>query len=166
MPRDWDLHYSGAAHLDLTPSPLLVQVADALAPGDALDLACGPGRNALCLARLGWRVMAVDASAVAIGLLRERAGGLPVHAVHADLESGAFRIAAEAYDLVCDFLYLQRDLFPRIHAGLRPGGVFAGAFRRSGSYSLKPGELRALFDGWKILFYSETGTAQIVARKA
>jgi SAM-dependent methyltransferase len=166
MPRDWDQHYSDPTHIDLTPAPLLVEVADLLAPGDALDLACGPGRHALHLAKLGWRVTAVDASAVAIRLLRERAAGLPIHAVRADLGRGEFRIAPEAYDLVCDFLYLQRDLFPQVHAGLRPGGVFAGAIRLTGSFSLKTGELRALFDGWKILFYSETDRAQIVARKA
>lgn len=166
MPRDWDQHYSEPAHIDLKPAPLLVEVAGRLASGDALDLACGPGRHALYLAKLGWRVTAVDASAVAISLLRERAGGLPIQAIRADLERGEFRIASEAYDLVCDFLYLQRDLFPQIHKGLRPGGVFAGAIRLSGSFRLEPGELRALFDGWKILFYSETGSAQIVARKA
>lgn len=35
-------------------------------PGRALDLACGEGRNAIWLARLGWRVTAVDISSVAL----------------------------------------------------------------------------------------------------
>lgn len=166
MPRDWDQHYSNLAHIDFTPAPLLVQVSDLLAPGDALDLACGPGRHALHLAKLGWRVTAVDASAVAIRLLRERAAGLPIQAIRSDLECGEFRITPEAYDLVCDFLFLQRDLFPQIQSGLRPGGVFVGAIRLSGNFNLKPGELRTLFDGWKILYYSESDLARIVARKA
>ena len=166
MPRDWERHYADPAHLDLTPHPLLVEVADLLPPGHALDLACGPGRHALHLAKLGWRVTAVDASEVANRLLRERAGSLPIEAIRADLERGEFRIAPEAYDLICDFFYLQRDLFPQIRAGLRPGGVFTGAIRLTGSFSLNSGELRAFFDGWKIVFYSETDSARIIARKA
>lgn len=166
MPRDWDRHYADPAHIDLTPHPLLVEVAGLLPAGDALDLACGPGRHALHLAKLGWRVTAVDASAVAIRLLRERAGGLQIEAIRADLERGEFQIAPEAYDMICDFFYLQRDLVPHIKAGVRPGGVFTGAIRLAGNFSLNPGELRAFFDGWKVIFYSEAGSARIVARKA
>jgi SAM-dependent methyltransferase len=44
-----------------------------LAPGRALDLACGEGRNALWLDSLGWRVTAVDFSGVA--LEKGRRGG-------------------------------------------------------------------------------------------
>ena len=174
MPRDWDRHYSDPANVELAPASLLVEAADLLKPGRALDLACGAGRNALYLAGLGWQVTAVDRSAVGIRLLRERAAGLDVEAHLVDLEAGEFAIAPEAYDLVCDFYYLQRDLFPAIRAGVRPGGVFAGAIHlAAGKYALQPGELRELFAGWKILFYSEaqeTGrtrrSARILARRA
>jgi 16S rRNA C967 or C1407 C5-methylase (RsmB/RsmF family) len=70
VPRNWDEHYADAANRDDSPSPLLVHVAEMLPPGDALDLASGPGRNAVYLAQLGWRVTAVDSSAVAIQALR------------------------------------------------------------------------------------------------
>src|SRR5438067_11196563 len=97
-------------------------------PGRALDLACGAGRNALYLATLGWQVTAVDSSAVAISILRERAAGLApgfsVDARVADLEAGGFTIAPASFDLILDFFYLQRDLFPHIREGLPPGGVF------------------------------------------
>lgn len=164
--RNWDQHYSSASEIDFTPASLLMQVADLLAPGDALDLACGPGRNALYLAQLGWRVTAVDASAVAIRMLRERAAGLPIEPIRANLERGEFTIDRDRYDLICDFHYLQRDLFPAIREGVRPGGVFAGAIRLTGSFRMEPGELRAEFAGWKILFYSERESAQIIARRA
>ena len=49
---------------------------------------------------------------------------------------------------------------------MRPGGVFAGAIRLTGSFHLEPGELRNEFAGWKILFYSEQESAQIIARRA
>ena len=35
----------------------------------------------------------------------------------ADLERGEFEIEPGAYEVVCDFYYLQRDLFPRMRAG-------------------------------------------------
>lgn len=183
MPRNWDQHYSDPANVDLAPAPLLVEAAELLPPGAALDLASGPGRNALYLAALGWKVTAVDSSAVAIRLLRERAAGLLVDARHADLEAGDFVIEPAAYDLICDFYYLQRALFPAIREGVRPGGAFAGAIHlfddapaarpRNPAYLLHPGELREQFTGWKILFYSESPepgrhrrSARIVARRA
>jgi tellurite methyltransferase len=165
VPRDWDRHYSDAANLEQTPDPLLVEVAEMCPVGEALDLASGPGCNAIYLASLGWRVTAVDRSAVAIEILRGRAAGLPVAAHAADLESGEFRIARDAYDLICNFYYLHRDLFPRIREGVRPGGLFVAAIylvdpaATSGPHSpaflLEPGELRREFADWKIVFYSE-----------
>lgn len=44
-----------------------------LTPGRALDLGCGPGRNALYLASLGFQVDAVDLSPAAVAWARERA---------------------------------------------------------------------------------------------
>lgn len=136
VPRDWDQHYSDPANLDFTPSPLVVEVAELLAPGRALDLACGPGRNALYLASLGWKVTAVDSSPVAVAILRERASilavGPRIDARIADMEAGGFEIEPEGFDLICDLLYLQRDLFAPIRAGVRPGGVFAGMIHLAG----------------------------------
>jgi len=88
-----------------------------------------------------------------------------------------------AFDLICDFFYLQRDLFPSIREGVRPGGVFTGAIHlfdenRTSAFVMRPGELRREFDGWKIVYYSEAGAtasagcdsarraARIIARRA
>jgi len=183
VPRNWDQHFGDPAHVESVPDPFLIEAADLLPPAHALDLACGPGRHALYLARLGWRVTAVDSSAVAIGLLRTQAAGLAIDARLADLERGEFVIAPNAYQLICDFLYLQRDLFPQIREGVHPGGIFASAIHlvqadcegtpHNPDFLLHPGELRSLFDDWKVLFYSEGGDpgrsrrmARIIARRA
>jgi len=183
VPRNWDQHYAEPAYVDSLPDPLLIQAAEMLPPARALDLACGPGRHTLYLARLGWRVTAVDSSAVAIGSLRANAAGLAIDAHLADLQNGALALAPTAYQLICDFHYLQRDLFPQIREGVHPGGIFAGAIHlfQEGCFAtpcnpdflLHPGELRSLFDGWKVVFYSEGGeagrsrrTARIIARRA
>ena len=89
-----------------------------------------------------------------------------------DLERGEFAIAPAAYDLICDFFYLQRDLFAAIREGVREGGAFIGAIlletpEGNPAFSLEPGQLREEFAGWKIVYYSETGeTARIIARRA
>ena len=179
MPRNWEKHYAQAAEIDFTPAPLLIEAVEMLPPGRALDLASGPGRNALYLASLGWSVVAVDSSAVAIRILRERAAAarLSVETHVADLESGAFRIEPGAYDLICDFFYLQRDLFPGMKEGVRAGGLVVAQIHlrddQPHQFVLEPGELWAEFHGWKILSYSEGSreahkrpSAKIIARRA
>ena len=54
-------------------------------PGRALDLATGTGRHALRLAEAGFEVDALDISAVALGMARERAAarGLRVNTTYA-----------------------------------------------------------------------------------
>lgn len=75
-----------------------------VAPGRALDLGCGPGRNALYLASRGFAVDAVDVSPVAVAWARERAreAGADVRFLCGD----AFALPAGElggpYDLVVD----------------------------------------------------------------
>ena len=163
--RNWDDHYSDPANIEFAPAPIVAEAARLLPPGRALDLACGPGRNSLYLAGLGWRVTAVDSSAVAVGILERHAAGLPVEALRANLELGEFRIEPGAYDLVCQVFYLQRDLFAGIREGVKPGGIFAGTIHlvddapgirpRNPAWLLGPGELSREFTGWDTLLYSE-----------
>jgi SAM-dependent methyltransferase len=69
--KDWDERYRdrelvwGAA-----PNMWVEREVTPLAPGRALDLACGEGRNSVWLARQGWGVTGVDFSAEAIGKAR------------------------------------------------------------------------------------------------
>ena len=179
MPRNWDEHYAQAGSPDWTPSPLLAELAEWVRPGRALDLACGAGRNAVYLAGLGWDVVAVDSSREAIRIVEQQAAaaGHRLDARVADLESGAFLIEPDGYDLICDFFYLERALFPQIRRGVRPGGLFAAEIHvrdeKPHRFVLEPGELRREFAGWKILYYSEAAragqrrpSAGILARRA
>ncbi len=156
---DWDERYRRGEHILVEPLPLLVRVADTLAPGCALDLACGTGRHAIFLAERGWQVRAVDASRVGIELMlaRARERGVSVDARIADLERGEFIIEPEAYDLICVCYYLQRDLFPQIRAGTRIGGIVvavihliddsAEAQPMNPAFLLRPGEPQSRVSG-------------------
>ena len=166
MPN-WDERYLRGEHTTKEPSPLLIKAIKDLKPGRALDLACGAGRHAIYLADLGWRVTAVDSSRVGIEILRQRAdeSGLSIAARVADLEQHEFLIATETYDLICDFYYLQRDLFPSIRAGVKPGGAFVAAIHlndgnpeakpHNPAFLLESSELKTLFSDWEITYYQE-----------
>jgi len=160
------------------PHPLLVEAASNCFPGRALDLACGSGRNALWLAQQGWSVTAVDGSATAIQILRDRATYLEVEVDTqiADLEKAGFVIEPARWDLIAICYYLQRELFEPSKCGLVPGGILVAIALLSepgkdNSFRLEPGELRGYFDGWEILHDREGRdqwehkVAEIVARK-
>ena len=151
------------------PSPLLVETAQKLKPGRALDLACGAGRNAIWLAEHGWQVTAVDRSPFTI----------PKVDTHvADLEKHEFQIAEASWDLIVVSLYLQRDLFESIKRGLKPGGValvivlLMEPGHERPFFRAQPGELVKYFDDWEISHYYEgkssdhhRAVAEIVATK-
>ena len=71
------------------PSLELQRVLDEhrISPGDALDLGCGTGTNAVYLARRGFRVTGLDISPLAIEQAKEKAkaAGVSVHFMTADL---------------------------------------------------------------------------------
>jgi len=109
------------------PDEALVELAGALLPGRALDLGCGPGRNAIWLAERGWRVTGVDASVVGLEQARARASerGVELECVQADLL--AYEPAPGGADLV---VLANVHLLPAQHrrlvevatAALAPGG--------------------------------------------
>src|SRR5467141_440985 len=127
--RSWDERYrSGeraAEDIDAAPTPLLVDAAERLPPGKALDLACGSGRNALWLAEQAWSVTAVDGSPAAIEILRTRASsrGVTVSIKVADLEKFEYQIEPASWNLITICYYLQRDLFAPARQGVVPGGI-------------------------------------------
>ena len=63
----WDEKYSSRSRIwSGEPNPQLIAEAAALSPGTALDLGCGEGADAIWLASRGWKVTALDVSAVAL----------------------------------------------------------------------------------------------------
>lgn len=181
--EQWNERYRAGEQAFETPSPLVVQYTSELAPGSALDLASGAGRNALYLAEHGWCVTAVDGSPVGIDLLlaRARERSVRIDAQVVDLDAGHFTPPAESHDLLLSCYYLQRSLIPVMKAALRRGALLImivhladpddpqGTPARASS-----GELRAFFDGWRILHYREgqpgeschrRAVAEVVARK-
>ena len=103
----WDRRYAGSELVwTAEPNRFLVAETETLAPGRAIDLACGEGRNAVWLAEHGWQAVGVDFSEVGLQKARELATsrGVNVEWVAANLLH--YRPDPDAFDLVLVF-YLQ-----------------------------------------------------------
>jgi tellurite methyltransferase len=136
--------------------------------GDVLDLGCGLGNLALAAAGAGCRVVALDASPVAIADLARRAGeqGLPVEAHTADLRH---YVPGRLYDCAVSVGLLMffdcpaaRALLGRLRDGVRPGGLAAvnvliegttylDMFDPAGYCLFARDELTLAFAGWNVL---------------
>ena len=85
---DWNARYAQKELLwTAAPNRRFAEEVAGLAPGRALDLACGEGRNAVWLAERGWEVTGVDFSDVALAKAAELATsrGVEVDWVVADV---------------------------------------------------------------------------------
>jgi len=126
----WDRRYQGRELVwTAEPNRFLVAETEALAPGRAIDLACGEGRNAIWLAERGWHAVGADFSEVGLQKARELANrrGVNVEWVAADLLD--YRPDPRAFDLVLVF-YLQvpaaerRPILQAAAEAVAPGGTF------------------------------------------
>ena len=182
----WNARFeSQDSYLGERPSPFLaaeIERIKSLAPGpDALDIACGEGRNSIFLARHGFMVVGLDISdsGLAKGRSRAQAMGVDVDFRRVDLDECNIE---GTYDLVLNFNFLLRELIPSEVVSLKPGGLFlfdtimaseSLLQTRNPAYLLRPGELNRIFapfDG-EILFSEESSdgempTARLLFRKS
>jgi SAM-dependent methyltransferase len=123
----WDQRYAARELVwSAEPNQFVASQCAGLAPGRALDLAAGEGRNAIWLARQGWEVIAVDFSQTALDKGRRLAGAVPLTWIRADVTTwrpdGEFDLSLIAY--------LQLPAPQRAAAvrnavdALAPGGTF------------------------------------------
>lgn len=111
-----------------------------LGPGGgalAVDLGCGSGLQSVPLARLGYRVLALDTCKALLQRLEERARGLPIRALEEDLLLFRRRIDEPAAAIVCMGDTLShltsreevRALLVDAAGALAPGGRLVLGFR-------------------------------------
>jgi SAM-dependent methyltransferase len=195
----WDSRYTESAGSWTEPDDFLKRVYDEFlvnaAPGKALDLAGGAGRNSLFLAQRGWQVKLVDVSEVGLGLAREKFQKLAADSSLtslaatqvASLETAILDLdtvndlGTHLYDLIVVFYFLKRELFPAILRALKPGGhliyrtytvdrMKAPGGPEDPQYHLQPNELLQVFSPhMRVLHYHETlegkAAAELVALK-
>ncbi|HSK92189.1 MAG TPA: class I SAM-dependent methyltransferase [Euzebyales bacterium] len=125
----WDDRYRSRDLVwGVEPNRIFSEAVAGLAPGRALDLACGEGRNAIWLAERGWRVTAVDFSRVALDRGRRLAAQRGVAVDFADHDVRTWTPPRLAFDLVAVlYLHLPSEDLRRVHAraadAVAPGGT-------------------------------------------
>jgi len=122
---DWDERYAERQQWSSEPNALIAELLTGLPPGDAVDLAAGEGRHALWLAGLGWRVTAVDFSAVGLARGAAQPGAERVSWVTADVTTWTAPPASQDLVVVA-YLHLPQDdtiaVLARAVGWLRTGG--------------------------------------------
>jgi SAM-dependent methyltransferase len=120
----WDERYAATARLwPAEPNPTIVEVVGPMQPGRALDVGAGEGRHAIWLAERGWKVTAIDFSAVGISRGRLAAGTGSIEWIVDDVRSWTAP-PGMAYDLVLvAYLHLADDVLGRVRTWVAPGGA-------------------------------------------
>ena len=181
----WNSRFAAEeSFLGRQPSPFLAREIDIikglLSGRQALDIACGEGRNSVFLASHGFEVTAIDIAEQGLAKAARWAAatGVNVTLLHEDLDSYRF---SGSFDLIINFNFLQRRLIPAAMAVLAPGGIFlfdtllapeVQPLSSPADFYLQPGELRRLFTPFagEILCYEEPvpgemPTARLMFRK-
>jgi SAM-dependent methyltransferase len=175
---DWAAYYRST--IGREPRPLFAKgmaavEAAGLAPGQAIEIGFGDGRETLALLETGWRVLAIDPAPAAAEVLQSQ---VPAHVVdRLEIRS----VPAEGADLPpFDLLYagyslpfLGADALDRLWNAardrLRPGGILVVNFfgprdswaGREGMRFTDVDDVRRLVDGLELLALDEedgTGT--------
>ncbi len=130
----WNERYSGSDLVwPTSPNRWVVAQLEGHIPGDALDLGCGEGRNAMWLAEQGWAVTAVDFAENALAKARQEAAAVlaPADAERISWVQGdvlTYEMPTSAYDLVLSTYvhlpdYERREMLRNCVRALRPGGT-------------------------------------------
>jgi len=181
----WDTKFRNeACVLGTNPSRFLVDNMELISshvPGtNALDIACGEGRNSIYLAKRGFHVVGLDISEAGLEKGRQwmEREGVKIDFRLANLEQVEF---TEQYDLILNCNFLLRDLIPKSVEALSPGGMlvfdtlldspFVPTTHKK-EFLLQPGELVKIFERFpgEILaqeerLHDEMPTAKLLFRK-
>jgi SAM-dependent methyltransferase len=133
---EWDARYTereGSMWSGRPNGRLVAEVAE-LTPGEALDVGCGEGADAIWLARRGWKVIAIDISEVALDRAREaaeKAGATSVEWLSGDA------LQTPLPDRSFDLVSMQYPALPKAAGDgamqmlldtVRPGGVLLAVY--------------------------------------
>ncbi len=164
----WDASYhDGPAPWDIgRPQPAVVRLAsEGRFAGAVLDAGCGTGENALHIASLGLKVLAVDVAETALAMAREKAGERGIEVEFAAADALHLERLGRMFESVLDcglFHTFDGEERPRYVASLasvtaNDGTLYVLCFSddgpETGPHPITQEELRAAFNpgtGWNV----------------
>jgi tellurite methyltransferase len=162
----WDRFYKKKNHaFGKEAIGFLKENLNLLKKGRAFVPAMGEGRNAVFLARNGFRVDGVDLSKIAVDRAIEEAKAkkTSIKGIVADLFE--YPYPKEAYDFVLVSLFYSERLLPRFKGALKKGGLIMFYLKREtgrkassptpDDFFVKPGDLKASLADFETLIYRE-----------
>ncbi len=166
--KKWDKNYDSCSSDYPSPAEVLRQNQHLLpSQGSALDLACGRGANAICLAEKGLTVSAWDISASALEHLANEATnkGLIIELEPRNISEHPPK--PNSFDVITVSNFLERELIDDIRKAIKPDGlIFYQTFiidkvsnigPSNPDYLLDNNELLNFFSEWKVVLYREEG---------
>lgn len=164
----WDKNYNSCSSDYPSPAEVLRQNQHLLpTQGTALDLACGRGANAICLAENGLTVSAWDISASALKHLSNEAIKKDLEIELESRNISEHPPKPKSFDVITVSSFLERELIDDIRNAIKSDGlIFYQTFiidkvsnvgPSNPDYLLEKNELLNFFNDWNVIFYSEEG---------
>jgi 2-polyprenyl-3-methyl-5-hydroxy-6-metoxy-1,4-benzoquinol methylase len=169
---EWDERYQSSGHNLANPRAFLAEVLPQLPrEGWGLDVAMGEGHNANLLAEHGLQMLGVDFSLVALRKAKSRYQNV----ITALVNLPQIHLKPGSFDVILNFWFLDRKLFPLYQQYLKPGGYLVLETMRFDpdsdqshlrlEYLLQPGELIQSFSRWEFLVYDENVLATVKGKQ-
>jgi trans-aconitate methyltransferase len=163
----WDERYRTSGHNLSRPREFLVENLNLFpVTGWGLDVAMGEGHNANLLVERGLQVVGIDFSMVALQKAHQKFPELNLVLVNLPAVN-----LAHQFEVILNFWFLDREMFPLYRQLLAPGGFLMVETMRfdpdrdqshlNEEYLLQPGELLQVFSGWELIVYDENISAMV-----
>ncbi|MDI6737485.1 MAG: methyltransferase domain-containing protein [Nanoarchaeota archaeon] len=149
------------------PSQIVTKAVKYMPPGNILDIGSGDGRNALFLAKLGFKVAALEKDLASIQMLKLnlKQAKLKVKIIPEDIEKFKFNEPYSTIIAISVLHFLPKanmlKVINKIQNYTSKGGInIISAFTESNPsknfpHLFKAGELKKLYSGWRIIIYKE-----------
>jgi SAM-dependent methyltransferase len=151
----WNDIFKNGTGYETKPNKLLVDTVEKVAPGTALDIASGQGRNVLFLAMKGWKTTGIDFSHEGMEQARAKAKSQNLDVTWREEDVDVADLGTATFDLVT-LIYAGSDpkIIAKAQRALKPGGLFVCEYFHTApddKDGFHTGDLARAFTGYEIL---------------